>query len=118
MVFFKFVEEKEFDYNPDGYEEIENIEKFAKEDGYLETIQASVDALKKDYKVVKQKEKENSIDDVKMLLKREISAKLFSADVAYQSMFVSDSVLTKAVQILKDENEYSKLLNVQVAVKK
>ena len=116
--FFKFVEEKEFDYNPDGYEEIENIEKLAKEDGYLENIQASVDALKKDFKVVKQKEKENSIDDVKMLLKREISAKLFSADVAYQSMFASDSVLTKAVQILKDENEYSKLLNVQVAVKK
>jgi len=115
--FYQFVAEKEFDYSPDGFKELEKLEKISKEENYYELMQTHFQDMRKEFNNVKQKEKANSVKDIRFLLKRELTAKVLGNDEAYKAGFERDEVLLKAIGILKNQDEYNKTLNVKVAAK-
>lgn len=113
--FFAFVKEKDFDYEPIGMDELQELEKVAKEGEFFDDMELSFTQLHQKFEDVKEKEKEKSIDDIKYLIKRELVAKLFGNDNAYATSFERDMTLRKAVDLLKDFEEYSRMLNIQTA---
>jgi len=113
--FNQFVQGKDFDYTPDGFKELEDLEKISKEENYYELMEPYFQDMRKEFNNVKEKEKQKSADDIRFLLKRELTAKLFGNEVSYKAGFERDQVLLKAIGILNDPEEYNKTLNVKVA---
>ncbi|MBN1996039.1 S41 family peptidase [candidate division KSB1 bacterium] len=113
--FFDFIKEKEFDFEPDGYSELQSLEKIAKKEGYFDKIEASVNNIYDQFNSVKEMERQKSKDQVELILKREIIGKKFGSDASYESMFASDSVLIKACDVLKDPVQYREILNKNIA---
>jgi len=108
--FFTFVNEKEFDYTPDGFEEIEKLKKIAQDEDYYDMIEEPLAELEAKYDDVNKREKEKSRDDLKYLIKRELAAKYFGNDASYQAGFDRDKTLRAAVEILKDKEAYDNIL--------
>lgn len=115
--FFRFVNKKDFDYKPNGISELENLEKIARENSYYDLMAANFKNIHDQFTVVKEKDKNASKDQIKLLLKREIAGKLFGSAAASEAMFSSDSTLIKAVEILQNKDKYREILNPAVAVK-
>ncbi|NIA29921.1 MAG: PDZ domain-containing protein [Actinobacteria bacterium] len=115
--FFQFVTEKDFDYQPNGISELENLEKIARKNNYYDLMADHFKSIQDQFAVVKEKDKNASKDQIKLLLKREIAGKLFGSAVASEVMFSRDSTLIKAVDILKNKDKYREILNAQVVVK-
>lgn len=113
--FFNFVEEKDFDYEPAGMDEFKDLEEIAKKEEFYDDMEASFGQIQEKFQAVKKREKEKSIDDIKYLLKRELIAKLKGNDAAYATSFERDATLAKAAEVLKDKDEYNRILGVQTA---
>ncbi|MBD3375017.1 PDZ domain-containing protein [candidate division KSB1 bacterium] len=113
--FFQFVDNKEFDYKPEGFQELEEIAKIAQEENYYDELAPSIDAMKEKFEIVKQKERKASQDHIRFFLKREIAGKAFGRDAYTEAMFASDSTLIKAVNVLQSPDEYNKILGTKLA---
>ncbi len=110
--FFAFCAAKKFDYKPNGYEELEKLEKIAKENKFYDQIASHIDAIKKEYENIKKKEREDSKEYLKKALKMEISGKLFGRDEYWRVFFASDSATVKAISVLQDSERYAQILNL------
>ncbi|MBN1479118.1 S41 family peptidase [candidate division KSB1 bacterium] len=113
--FFAFIREKEFDYEPAGMDELKELEKVAREEKFFDDMESSFSQLREKFETVKNKEKEKSIKDIKYLIKRELVAKLHGNDDAYATSFERDVTLRNAVDVLKDTDEYNRILGIQTA---
>ncbi|MBN1464704.1 S41 family peptidase [candidate division KSB1 bacterium] len=111
--FADFVAAKEFKYEATGMNELEKLEELAKKEEYYDEMVAAFAQMRSKFAVVTEKEKEKSIQDIRYLLKRELVAKLKGNDAAYATSFERDATLKKAVEVLKDVNEYNRLLGSQ-----
>lgn len=116
--FMEFVESKDFQYKPMGYAQLEELEKIAKENEFYDQMASGIDGLKSQFEQVSLQDREKSMDQIKLILKREITAKLFGHEAAARVLFPSDSTLMTAVNILKDREKYNKILSGQVALNK
>ncbi len=116
--FFQFVDEQGFDYKPDGADELDDLEKIAHKKQFYDDMAEAFEHIKQKLEIVKEREKEKSLDDIKYLLKRELVAKLLGTDASYATSFDRDVTLKKAVEVLKDRDEYNRLLGVQTASSK
>ncbi len=113
--FFKFVDEQNFEYEPSGMNHLKDLEKASQDDGFYSDMETFFKQIREKFKIVKEREKQESIDDIKYLLKREITAKLLGNDAAYATSFHRDVALNKALEVLTDKDEYNRLLGVQTA---
>jgi len=113
--FFTFVDSLEFEFEPDGLSVLKELEKVAKDGEYYQDIKGPIDELQATFDGVKTKEKDKSLEDVRYILKRELTAKVLGDDAAYTTSFERDSTLQKAVEILKDRDEYNRILGIQTA---
>ncbi len=109
--FDSFLQEKEFDYKPNGYEAIEELKRVSSEDGYYDIIADQVEALDKQFGDVKEKQKQKSQEHLKLFLKREILGKAFGKDAYYSATFKADSTLITAVNVFKDPQRYDEILH-------
>jgi carboxyl-terminal processing protease len=108
--FTAFCRQKKFDYKPDGYADLEKLEKSGKEGGYLSRIEKHLEAIKTEFEAVKERDRLAAKEDLKLALKMEIAGKLFGRDQYWQAYFAGDSTVTRSVAILKDKDAYNKLL--------
>ncbi len=115
--FNTFIAENEFDYEPAGMEQLSELEKIAKEEEYFEAMETSIKQMRGKFKDVKVEEKKKSTEDVKYILKRELMAKLYGTDAAYATSFDRDVILNKAVEVLKNKEEYNRILGIQTVAK-
>jgi carboxyl-terminal processing protease len=113
--FFQFIDSKEFDYKPDGYEELEEIAKIAQEESHYKALAPSIEAMKETFEIVKKNERKASKDHIRFFLKREIAGKAFGRDSYTEAMFASDSTLIKAVDVLQYLEEYNRILGKKSA---
>jgi carboxyl-terminal processing protease len=109
--FDSFLQEKQFDYKPNGYEAIEELKRVSSEDGYYDIIADQVESLDKQFGDVKEKQKQKSQEHLKLFLKREILGKAFGKEAYYSATFKADSTLITAVNVLKDPQRYDEILH-------
>jgi carboxyl-terminal processing protease len=108
--FMSFVEQKEFDYQPAGYDQVERLETIANRLDYYGGLKSQLDALKEEFKTVKELEKERARDHVRLFLRREILGKALGRDAYHMASFEIDSTLKKAVEILQQPESYQAVL--------
>ncbi|MBD3384480.1 PDZ domain-containing protein [candidate division KSB1 bacterium] len=106
-----FINNKGFDYKPDGYDAVEELKRVSREDGYYDIIADQVEALDKQFDDVKEKQKQKSQEHLKLFLEREILGKAFGKDAYYSATFKADSTLITAVNVLKDPHRYDEILH-------
>ena len=116
--FAAFLADKKFSYNPDGWDQLVKLEQTAKERGYLNLMETSLTAVKAEFEQVRASEKEKSRERIKAYIKSEILAKVFGKDASSESLFTSDEPLQRALSILKNQEEYSRILNIKMVAKK
>ncbi len=110
--FNAFCKLKSFDYKPEGYAEVEKLEKSSKKGGYLPQIEKHLQAIKEEFEAVKERDQLAAKDDIKLALKMEISGKLFGRDQYWQAWFAGDSTVTKGIEMLRNPELYNKVLGV------
>jgi carboxyl-terminal processing protease len=108
--FNAFCRQKKFDYKPEGYAEIEKLEKNGKQGGYLPQIEKHLQAIKDEFEVVKERDRLAAKKDLKLALKMEISGKAFGRDQYWKAYFSGDSTVTKGVGLLRNPELYNKVL--------
>ena len=108
--FYAFCKQKNFTYKPEGYAELEKLEKTGKEAGYLSQIEKHLQAIKSEFESVRERDRLAAKEDIKLALRMEISGKLFGRDQYWQAYFAGDSTVIKGIEILQNKNAYDTLL--------
>ena len=108
--FEAFCKEKKFSYKPEGYADLEKLEKSAREGGWLPQIAKHLEAVKAEFEAVKERDRLAAKDDLKLALKSEIAGKLFGRDEYYRTLFAADSCVIRGIAMLKNADEYNRLL--------
>jgi len=115
--FEAFLRDKNFSYQPDGWDQLTRLENTARERGYLEQMQKSIDAVKAEFDLVRAAEKEKSRSRVETYIQSEILAKVFGRDAYNEALFASDQPLQAAVRLLQHADEYYRILNIKAVAK-
>ena len=115
--FEAFLRDKKFSYHPDGWDQLSKLESTARERGYLEQMQKSLDAVKAEFELVRAAEKEKSRSRVETYIHSEIMAKVFGRDAYNEALFASDEPLQAAVRLLQNADEYYRILNIKAVAK-
>lgn len=105
-----FVQQKKFDYKPEGYADLEKLEKSARTKGYLPQIAKHLEAVKAEFEAVKERDRLTAKEDLRLALKTEIAGKLFGRDHYYRTLFAADSCVTRGIAVLRNPEEYNRLL--------
>ncbi|HNW60223.1 MAG TPA: S41 family peptidase [bacterium] len=108
--FHAFCMAKKFDYKPEGFAELEKLEKNGKEGGYLPQIQSHLQAIRAEFENVKERDRLAARDELKLDLKMEISGKLFGRDQYWKAWFAGDSAVIKSIEMIRNQEAYNKLL--------
>ncbi len=116
--FDAFLAGRKFSYHPDGWDHLEKLDKTAREKGFINEIAKSLEAVRNEFEQVKAIEKQKSADRVKMYIKSEIMAKVFGKDAYSEALFSGDEALNRAVEVLKNNEEYNKILGIKLVTKK
>ncbi len=108
--FNAFCKAKKFDYKPEGSAELDKLEKYGKEGGYLPQIAGPLDALRTAFEQVKERDRLSAREQLRQALKMEISGKLFGRDAYWKAWFAGDSAVVKGIEMIHNKEAYNKLL--------
>lgn len=115
--FHAFCKAKKFDYKPEGFSEVERLEKAAQKHKFLPQVEAQIAAIKQTFAAIKERDRIEAKDQLKLSLQMEIAGKMFGRDEYWRSYFVSDSAVIKSIAVLKDSDRYNQLLNNTITKK-
>lgn len=108
--FLVWLKDKEFDYTTAVERQLKQLVASAKSEQYYEKIEDQISTLETQVK----KNKENDLikikDEIKLLLEQEIASRYYLQKGIIESTFDEDLDLQAAMQVLKDNDEYGKLL--------
>ncbi len=109
--FVKYVESKDFDYKTIVELRLEEAESAAVELKYDDSISKQLESLRQTVKVEKKKDFEKKRDYIERAIRREFVSKIWGEDANYQYVILdTDPAIAKAVEILRDKDDYYSLL--------
>jgi len=114
--FKSFLAEKKFTYRTDGEDELEKLEKVARENHYAPETLAVLAQMKQALEREKGKDFQRSLEFIQRELRREIAAKFWGTRAEVEATFTFDPVIQKAVEVVKHPENYSSILKGQAKV--
>ena len=109
--FKRFCKDQEFTYKSKLQSKLEDFEETVKEQDKEELFQDDIEKLKQMVEAEKEKDFEESREWIERSVKREIIRKLFGEKGVYEEMVLkTDPYVRKAIEILTEQKEYSKIL--------
>jgi carboxyl-terminal processing protease len=108
--FKKFVLSQEFTYSTASEEMLKKMKDAAEEEGFLAEAQAEYDALMAKVVPSKDRDLEKFKSEIKMLLENEIVSRYYYQKGRAVNSFKKDEVLDKALEILRNSNQYNTIL--------
>lgn len=116
MNFKQFLKAKNFAYKTAAEENLTELEKTLKEEQYPVSVLDSFQQLKEAINKAKEKDFERDQDVIKWNLRSEIAAKIWGTPGKLESEFKAIPEITKAVEVLSNQGEYSLLLSSNVDI--
>ena len=111
--FKKFLKEKNFTYKTRSQLVLEQLDSIAVQDSLSEETMKQLEALKVRLEAEKEHEFARSLNYIKRAIKRELVSKLFGLKERYKQITLkSDPAIRKAVEIILNDKEYNKYLEV------
>ncbi len=108
--FLSWLKGKEFDYTTAVERQLKQLVASAKGEQYYEKIEDQISALETQVKTNKEADLIKFKDEIKLLLEQEIASRYYFQRGIIESTFKEDRDLQAAVQVLKDDTRYGKLL--------
>jgi carboxyl-terminal processing protease len=108
--FFDYIAQKDFTYKYEGEEELEKLVEAAQEAEYEDVIADEVANVREELLRLKKQQMRKSSENIKILIKREIAGKLWGRKAYFEVAFEMDEVLQKAVDLIKQKDDYSRIL--------
>ncbi len=108
--FLSWLKGKEFDYTTAVERQLKQLVASAKSEQYYEKIEDQISALETQVKTNKEADLIKFKDEIKLLLEQEIASRYYFQRGIIESTFKEDRDLQAAVQVLKDDTRYGKLL--------
>lgn len=103
-----------FTYDPQSEANLKKLVSMAKFEGYYDGAKDEFDALEKKLSHNLSKDLDTNKKDILQMLESEIIANYYYQKGAVRQSLRSDKTMDEAVRVLKDQNEYNKILNRQV----
>lgn len=113
-----FLEGKEYEYTTRSEQVLEDLEKVAKNEKYLEDVRKEYDALKNKLHRNKNEDLLKFKDEIKEILESEIVARYYYQKGRVENYLSYDQDLKKAVEVLGNEKTYASVLDKSFVVKK
>ena len=108
--FMKFVKDKGFTYTTESEKKLEELKKKAKDEGYLESISAQIEALERELKADKENDLLKNRNDIEELLRMEIVGRYYYQKGRIVASLDKDDDLKAAFEILLDQQRYESIL--------
>ena len=108
--FMKFVKDKGFSYTTESEKKINEFKKLAKEEGYLESVGAQIEALEKKLRADKENDLVKNRADIEELLRLEIVGRYYYQKGRIVASLDKDEDLNAAFEILLDQQRYESIL--------
>ena len=108
--FMKFVKDKGFTYTTESEKKLKELKKWAKEEGYLESIGAQIENLEKELLTDKENDLVKNRKDIEDLLRLEIVSRYYYQVGRIEASLTNDPELKEAFDILLDKNRYESIL--------
>lgn len=109
--FRQFCKERDFDYTSKMELSLDEFEEAVESADRLETFEKDIEDLRAMVEAEKQKDFDTSRDYISRSIRREVIRKQFGDKGVYEELVLeSDPYVRKAIEILKQKEEYSKLL--------
>ena len=108
--FMKFVKDKGFSYTTESEKKLEELKKWAKEEGYLESINTQIEALERQLKADKENDLVKNRSDIEDLLRLEIVGRYYYQTGRIVASLENDNDLKAAFEILLDKKRYESIL--------
>ena len=109
--FKEFLKEKDFSYKNSLELDFEKLEKTAEREGSLERMGEQIESLRWAIEVEKEREFEENLDRIKKSMKRDMLTRLYGQKAVYEQVVLkTDRHIQKALELLKNKDEYKKIL--------
>lgn len=108
--FLEWSKGKDLDFSSEMDKAIKALEKISKNEKYYDGLKAQIEQLKDRLDKVRVSYLEDYKDEVKTLLKEEIVSRYFLHTGVVEASMTHDPAVLEAVDVLKDEEKYNKLL--------
>jgi carboxyl-terminal processing protease len=108
--FVKWVADKEYDYTTQVEKTMEDLVSHAKKEKYYEDIQDQIKSLKTKIYHNKESDLQKFKPEIKELLEQEITSRYYLQKGMVESSFDDDADIQAALKVLKDSDQYSRLL--------
>ena len=108
--FMSFVTEKGFTYTTESEKKLKELKKMAKEEGYLESIGAQIEALENQLLIDKENDLVKNRKDIEDLLRLEIVSRYYYQVGRIEASLNNDDDLNQAFDILLNKERYETIL--------
>lgn len=111
--FVSWMKGKDYAYKSYMEHELEQLTEEAKKEKYYEDIKTQLAQIQQRVEANKKNELSTNQQQIRMLLEEEIAARFFLERGSIEAAFKYDKDVKKAVEILHDQSQYKKILNIQ-----
>lgn len=110
--FVDFLKDKDFDYTTRSDDQLSELIKIATQEKYYDMAKSEFDALKEKLAHDKNKDLETFKKEISDLLTEEIVARYYYQEGRARSGLTEDNYIKRAMDVLKNPDQYSSILNV------
>ncbi|MEQ9298714.1 MAG: S41 family peptidase [Cyclobacteriaceae bacterium] len=110
LEFLNWLKDKEFEYTTAVERQLKQLVASAKSEQYYDKIEDQITTLEAQVKTNKEADLMKFKDEIKLLLEQEIASRYYFQRGIIESTFKEDRDIQAAIQVLKNDAEYSKLL--------
>ena len=108
--FMKFVKDKGFSYTTESEKKLKELKKWAKEEGYLESIATQIENLEKELIADKENDLVKNRMEIEDLLRLEIVGRYYFQVGRIEASLLNDDDLDEAFDILLNKERYESIL--------
>ena len=109
-VFKDYVLKQDFDYATASEESIKKWKETAEKEGYFEAVKSDYEVLLKKVSSSKEADLTKSMNEIASILENEIISRYYFENGRIINGFTSDKSVSKAVEILQNQNTYNSIL--------
>ena len=108
--FKSFIYSKDFSYKSDADKKLDDLKQIGEKKNYSQSYYEYIDKLEKEISKEKNSELDNSKEELKRSIEAEINKMIITESEQITATFDTDKQLQEAIKILKDRNQYNKIL--------
>lgn len=108
--FKSFIYSKDFSYKSDADKKLDDLKQIGSKKNYSQSYYEYIDKLEKEISKEKFSELDNSKEELKRSIEAEINKMIITESEQITATFDTDKQLQEAIRILKDRNQYNKIL--------